>query len=278
MPEPDAGNLRLWAILLGVFAAVLSPISEILTGNPLPYLLVLTLLAGITWAVLRLGRQEMGLALGGAAGHFVALLYPVAAIGLLGILAWIAGRTGAEPVLTGENWKRLGLMFASTWVGTLITEEGFFRGALWGVSLRAKWKPLSVLLWTSIAFMAWHIAVPIIEEDFRLVTHQIPIYYGNVLLLGLAWGLLRLISGSILVACTAHASWNALAYVFFGYGMKSGALAVDRISLFGPERGVLGLVVNAAVVLLLLRWWRRGGNCLVRPIPRRGQVDATDIR
>jgi membrane protease YdiL (CAAX protease family) len=260
MPETAAGNMPRWAALLGIAAAVLAPVSEILTGSPLPYLLILTFLAGLTWAVLRLGLREMGLALGGASDHLVALLYPLVAIGVLGLLAWAARSTGTGPVFTGENWKRLGLMFASTWVGTLLTEEGFFRGALWGVSLRAKWKPLSVLLWTSIAFMAWHIAVPIIEEDFRLVSHQIPIYYGNVLLLGLAWGLLRMISGSILVACTAHASWNALAYVFFGYGMKSGALGVDRMTLFGPERGVLGLVVNTAVVLLLFRWWRRGSS------------------
>jgi membrane protease YdiL (CAAX protease family) len=257
MPEFTASSMRLWAVLLGVFAAVLAPVSEIVTGSPLPYLLVLTLLAGLTWGILRLSRREMGLMIGDASGHLVALLYPLAAVGVLAGLVWATGSAGAEPIFTGENAKRLGLMFVSTWVGTLLTEEGFFRGALWGVTARSKWKPMSVLLWTSIAFMAWHIAVPLIEEDFRLVTHQIPVYYGNVLLLGLAWGLLRLISGSILVTCTAHASWNALVYVLFGYGMKSGALGLDRISLFGPERGVLGLAVNAAVVLLLLAWWRK---------------------
>ena len=144
MAETDVGNLRLWAILLGVAAAVLAPISEIITGSPLPYLLVLTLIAGLTWAILRLGRREMGLALGGPTRHLVALLYPVAAIGVLGVLTWAVAGTGTEPVFTGENWKRLGLMFLSTWVGTLLTEEGFFRGALWGVSLRAGWKPRSV--------------------------------------------------------------------------------------------------------------------------------------
>lgn len=261
MTESTGTDLKRWAVLLGVCAAVLAPVSEIVTGSPLPYLLVLTLLAGLTWGILRLSRQEMGLSVGGLTNHLVALLYPLAAVGMLAGLVWATGSAGAGPVFTGENAKRLGLMFVSTWVGTLLTEEGFFRGALWGVSHRSGWKPMSVLLWTSIAFMAWHIAVPIIEEDFRLVTQQIPIYYGNVLLLGLAWGLLRMISGSILVTCTAHASWNALVYVLFGYGMKSGALDVSRLSLFGPERGVLGLVVNAAIVLLLLRWWRkRKGN------------------
>lgn len=226
----------------------------------MPYLLVLTLLAGLTWGILRLSRLEMGLSAGGAAGHLVALLYPMAAIGGLAVLALAAGDAGPGPVLTGEAGRKLGLMFVSTWLGTLLTEEGFFRGALWGVSRRSGWRPRLILLWTSIAFMAWHIAVPIIEEDFRLVTHQIPIYYANVFLLGLAWGLLRMVSGSILVACTAHASWNAFAYVLFGYGMKSGVLGVSRVSVFGPERGVLGIAVNAAVALLLLMWWRRRGS------------------
>jgi membrane protease YdiL (CAAX protease family) len=257
MPEFMATSLRLWAVLLGICAAVLAPVSELLTGSPYPYLLVLTVLTGITWGILRLGRREMGLVFGGAPNHLLALLYPVVAIGILGLLAWVTGGTGSDPVFTGENWRRLGLMFLSTWIGVLITEEGFFRGALWGLSTRSGWKPISVLLWTSIAFLAWHIAVPIIEEDFRLVANQIPIYYGNVLLLGLAWGLLRMLSGSVLVACTAHASWNALVYVFFGYGMKSGALGVARIGVFGPERGVLGLAVNAVVVLVLLLRWRR---------------------
>lgn len=257
MPETTASSMRRWAVLLGVCAAVLAPVSEIVTGSPLPYLLVLTLLAGLTWAVLRLSRSEMGLSIGGPPAILLPSFTPWLQSACL--QAW-SGRAVAQarnrslPARPQRDW--VSCSPRPGWARCL-QRKASSEEPSGGVTARSRWKPISVLVWTSIAFMAWHIAVPLIEEDFRLVTHQIPIYYANVLLLGLAWGLLRLISGSILVACTAHASWNALVYVFFGYGMKSGALGVSRLSLFGPERGVLGLAVNAAVVLLLLMWWRK---------------------
>jgi hypothetical protein len=89
------------------------------------------------------------------------------------------------------------------------------------------------------------------------------------MLLGLCWGLLRMGSGSVLVACTAHASWNALVYVLFGYGMQNGLLGIDNITIFGPERGVLGLLVNGAVVTLLFMWALRRG-AMNAPQPREG--------
>lgn len=247
MPRP-----ALAFAVLALTAALLAPGLELLTGSPLPYLLVLTVLTGFIWAAWRLRRHEFGWSWGGRA-HFTALLYPLAPLGLLAALAVLLGDTDFSALEPDQLLRRLGLMFLSTWLGTLITEEGLYRGALWGLGRRAGWSPVRLVVATSLAFAAWHVAVPIIEADFKLPAAQIPVYLANVVLLGLAWGLLRQRSGSILVACTAHASWNALVYVFFGYGERIGQLGSERIALLDPERGLLGVTVNTLVVLWLVK-------------------------
>jgi membrane protease YdiL (CAAX protease family) len=244
---------------------VLSPALELATGSPLPFMLVLMLLIPAVWWWARLSRAEVGLRIGSAQHHAIAAIYPLIAVGSLAGIATLAGDIDPGFRFSGVVLQDLAIMLASTWLGTLITEEGFFRGALWGLSTRARWSRGVVLLWTSLAFAAWHIAVPLIEEPFRLPAAQLPVYLLNASLLGIAWGLLRLGSGSVPVACSAHAVWNALVYVLFGYGLKSTALGVSRIDLFDPERGLLGLAVNVSVVLLLLAWVRRRGIALGRP-------------
>ncbi len=251
------------AIAFGIAAAVLAPVLELATGSPLPYLFVLTVLAGLAWGIWRLRRGEFGWRWGGR-DHLVALTYPVLAMAPLVILALIFGRVAIDSTELPSAAGEFGLMIASTWVGVLITEDGFFRGALWGLGVRAGWTRRMVLVWTSLAFLAWHVAVPLIEEGFKLPAAQIPVYYANVLLLGLCWGLLRLVSGSLLVPVTAHAIWNGLAYVLFGYGTKNGLLGIEQVGIYGPERGVLGVGVNLAVLIWMLRWAGRRGVDLNR--------------
>jgi membrane protease YdiL (CAAX protease family) len=255
------GRKTLWAILAGLIVAVLSPILELIAGHPFPYLLPLLAGAVLIWVITKLSRRDMGIRAGRPRDHILALLYPIGAIGLITLIARLTGNLGPGPWGEG-GLSELGLMFVSTWIGVLLTEEGFYRGALWGLGARAGWRPFSVLLWTSLAFLAWHIAVPIIEEEFMLPHHQIPIYYVNVLLLGFCWGLLRMGSGSVMVACTAHASWNALVYILFGYGTQTGSLGITNITTFGPERGVLGLLINGIAVTLLAIWALRRADTL----------------
>ena len=57
--------------------------------------------------------------------------------------------------------------------------------------------------------------------------------------MGAAWGLLRWISGSVIVASLSHGAWNGLVYALFGFGTRVGALGVQDTALFGPEVGVL---------------------------------------
>ena len=87
-----------------------------------------------------------------------------------------------------------------------------------------------------------------------------------MVLLGLAWGLVRHRSGSLLVACTAHASWNATAYTLFGFGARTGALGLADTTWWAPERGWGGLILNALVVVVV---WRVG-RPLMAGAPRSG--------
>jgi membrane protease YdiL (CAAX protease family) len=114
-----------------------------------------------------------------------------------------------------------------------------------------------VLIWTAAVFALWHLPVALLEKNFTLPPRVIPVYVANAFLIGLGWGIIRRASGSVLTAALSHGVWNALAYVLFGYGAKAGVLEVSAYTTFGPERGVVGIVLNAAAVVLLWRWLKR---------------------
>jgi len=97
-----------------------------------------------------------------------------------------------------------------------------------------------VLIYTSIAFSAWHISAVTLDTDYRPASFQLPIFLINAAVIGIVWGMLRWISGSIVVASCSHGLWNGITYVFFGFGTKAGALGIRNTALFGPEIGVLG--------------------------------------
>ena len=108
-----------------------------------------------------------------------------------------------------------------------------------------------VLIWSSIAFALWHVSAATLDPDFRPLPAQIPIYLCNAAAMGLIWGLLRARSGSIIVASCSHGLWNGMAYVFFGFGTRSGALGIRNTDVFGPEIGLLGLGLNLIFAFLL---------------------------
>jgi membrane protease YdiL (CAAX protease family) len=78
----------------------------------------------------------------------------------------------------------------------------------------------------------------------------------NAAVMGAVWGLLRCISGSVIVASLSHGLWNGMDYVCFGFGTKIGALGIKNTALYGPEVGVLGLALNIAFLAALWRWWK----------------------
>ena len=91
---------------------------------------------------------------------------------------------------------------------------------------------------------------------------QVVIFIANAAVMGAIWGLLRLLSGSIVVSSVSHSVWNALAYVLFGEGPKIGLLGVTQTGLYGAEVGVVGLLLNCIFVLTL---FAAGRSRLVAP-------------
>jgi membrane protease YdiL (CAAX protease family) len=207
------------------------------------------------WALDRFSRSSMGFAWAGARHFALAALYPVVVLGAVALVSKVAGAVD----VTQTNWQKAGINFLLVSVSTVlvatITEEGFFRGWLWASLTRAGQKPSRVLLWTSLAFSLWHLSAVALKTGFDLPARQIPIFMVNAAIMGAIWGLLRWISGSVIVASLSHGVWNGGAYVLFGYSTKVGALGIQETALYGPEVGVLGLALNIIFAAALWRWW-----------------------
>ena len=222
--------------------------------------LALTPLMLLLWYLDRLSRSEMGFKWGRPADYALALLYPLVVIGLIAIVATFAGAAD----LSKTNWQKallnLLIMTISTALVAILTEEGFFRGWLWGSLRRRRISESHVLIYTSIAFSAWHISAITLATDYRPAPSQVPVFLINAAVIGIVWGMLRWMSGSIIVASCSHGLWNGIAYVFFGFGTKIGALGIRNTAIFGPEIGVLGLIVNAILAWLLWQIWRTRRN------------------
>jgi membrane protease YdiL (CAAX protease family) len=206
------------------------------------------------WAVQRLTKREVGIALGNPKSYLFALAYAVGIIGSIALGAWAAQLIDLKDYSAATVFRRLSLNFFVTFVLALITEEGFFRGALWGSCERAGFSPAKTVVWTSLAFGLWHFAVPIVDPDFAQPLSKVPQYVMGSTAFGVAMGLLRLRSGSIVVPSFCHALWNASVYTFFGAGEKVGQLGIADSSVWDPERGYAGLIL-AVLVAVLLWWW-----------------------
>ena len=114
----------------GIVAATAT--NAILPGNG-AFLLLPVLL--ICWYLQRFSRKEMGFVVGRADYYGLGLLHPVLVLSLLALVAWAAGAVNVE----NANWSGIALIFAiqalATMLVTLVTEDGFFRGWLWAISL-----------------------------------------------------------------------------------------------------------------------------------------------
>lgn len=215
--------------------------------------LPLCLLMIAFWRYERHSRRDIGFVAGRAGDYALAVLYPVV---VLGVIAAIALATGAAST-QGLEWRTTGrdilLISVTTMIVAAITEEGFFRGWLWASLQRRRMSERSVVLWTSIAFSLWHLSAVALDTGFDLPASRIPIFMVNATLLGIVWGMLRSISGSVIVASVSHGLWNGLTYPLFAFGTKTGALGISDVSLYGPEVGLLGIVFNSLFILFLSR-------------------------
>ena len=192
----------------------------------------------------------------------LAILYPLVVLGAIVFVSAALGAVDLSHTNWAKAWLNFGLISISTVVVGLLTEEGFFRGWFWASLEQAGETPGCTLFWSSVAFALWHVSAVMLPTGFNPPLAQVPVYLVNAAIIGAIWGILRWISGSIIVTSVSHGLWNGGAYVLFGFGSKTGALGIRNTAMFGPEVGILGLVFNIIFVAIL--WLLAQRMCAAR--------------
>ncbi len=245
-----------WLPVAGVLVAIAITASMDASGLSAFSALPLLPLAAVLWLIQRFSRSSVGLVWGRLASYWPAAAFPVAVIGTLAATALVAGAIDLSHTDWSKAWLNLAIVSLSTFLVAILTEEGFFRGWLWASLERSGSTRSGVVLWSSVAFALWHVSAVTLPTGFDLPAAQVPVFLVNAAVLGAVWGLLRARSGSLIVSSLSHGLWNGLAYVFFGYGTKAGALGVADTARFGPEVGLLGLALNCSVLSVSWWWWK----------------------
>ena len=247
-------SMSLQRPVLGVLLAIAITTAMDATGLTAFSALPLCPLLVLFWYLGRFSRTQMGFVWGQWKHYALATLHPIIVIGIIVLSAAVAGAIDISKTEWPKVWLNFALVSSSTFLIVAITEEGFFRGWLWGSLVRAGQNPRGVLIYSSIAFALWHLSPVLLDTGFNPPPAQIPVFILNAAVLGAIWGLLRGISGSVLVASLAHGLWNGGAYVLFGFGTRTGALGIENTALYGPEIGMLGLGLNVLFAAALWRW------------------------
>jgi membrane protease YdiL (CAAX protease family) len=209
----------------------------------------------IFWGLYRYPRRAVGFALGNAKGYALAIFYPVLVIGILTALAFANDSVDLTKTQWPKVTQELAIIAAFTFVIAIFTEEGFFRGWLWAALNDAGLSKSKIIIFTSIAFSLWHAPEVTLSSEFALPIAQIPVLLINAVVVGAIWGILRDLSGSVIVASLSHGVWNAGAYVLFGDDLQAGALGIKNTNYLGPEHGLLGLALNLLVLIFLWQYW-----------------------
>ncbi|MEM7086586.1 MAG: CPBP family intramembrane glutamic endopeptidase [Bacteroidota bacterium] len=237
--------------VLAVLLAIAISATMDFTGYTLFSALPLVVIIALFWLLLRLSKKEIGLKFGPLKYYGIALLYPLLVLGATGLIAYIYGDFSVKEINIKNELLNLGVGLVIGPIMLMLTEEGFFRGWLWGAFRKARFSPNQTLYITSGCFVLWHISAVTCGSDFSLPITQVPVYLTNALFLGLIWGTMRMASGSIIAPAFCHAVWNTFAYGLFGFGEKTGILGVSNTALLGPEVGYLGILLNGLFFLWL---------------------------
>ena len=239
--------------IAGVIAAIVITTAMDATGYFVFSALMLFPLGALLWTLQKFTKKEIGLSWGDLRSYGWAIAYPVVVLGLAAAIATVLGAIDTNSTDWNKTLMNIGLMSSAGVLLTMITEEGFFRGWLWASLKRAGQSDKAVLLWTTFAFIIWHVSAVTLDTGFDLPAREIPIYLINGTILGLIWGIMRMVSGSILVPAVSHAIWNGIDYPLFGFGEKVGALGITETQIYGPEVGLLGIVLGLAFLALIWR-------------------------
>ena len=125
------------AAVIGTSAAII--ITTAMDANGLSTFSALPLLplAALFWYLQRFSRAEMGVQRGSARGYGLALAYPLVVLGLAAVVAFAAGAMDVADTDWHKTLLNVGLISSIGVVMGLLTEEGFFRGWLWGALERS---------------------------------------------------------------------------------------------------------------------------------------------
>lgn len=241
-------------VLFGVAAAAVAiVVTTTMDGTGLTAFSALPLLpiALALWWLVGGDRRSVGLVVGSARSYLIAAAYPLLVIGLATTIALGAGAGTIARIDWPTTIRQVAIAATATIVVAVLTEEGFFRGALWRALNRGDDTGWRTVLWTSVAFALWHISAVTLPTGFDLPRAEIPVFLVNAAVMGAIWGTLRFASGSIVVSSVSHGIWNGLTYVLFGYGRRTGALGVARVDIYGTEIGFVGLLLNVLALALL---------------------------
>jgi len=249
-----AMDRKLWPATGGTIAAIAVTTTLDATGYTMLSALPLMPLAGLFWFLQRFSTQEMGLLWGQVRHYGVALAYPIFVLGVTTLVAVAFGAVDTSDTDWNKTIANIGLMSSTGILMVLITEEGFFRGWLWASLKRGGQSDTQVLAWSTLAFTAWHISAITLDTGFDIPANEVPVYLINATLIGGVFGLIRLMSGSVIAPTLCHAVWNGLDYPLFGYGEKVGALGIQQTHIYGSEVGILGIGLNLVFFACL---WRK---------------------
>jgi membrane protease YdiL (CAAX protease family) len=183
----------------------------------------------------------------------------------IALVAWLTGAVNLQSTDWSKTLLELGVNALVTFLLATVTEDGFFRGCLWASLKRAGLNEQHIVLVTGIAFGVWHLPYTLLTAGYSNVAAEAPLLIINASILGIALGLLRLHSGSVLVPAAIHGIWNGAVYGLFNFGGDVGVLGIQNVTIFGPEAGVLAVLLNLGYTIGL--WWWYGRTVATRAVP-----------
>lgn len=234
-----------------ILVMICSALAPIIFNNVQLEALVIFPIVLILAYLTKMNGKELGLEFGKLRDYIWAILYPLSICLVIIIIALITGNIN-QVNYSNEMMDKIAYLFFFTLILAFTTEEGFFRGWLFGILERDQINPKLILLLTALAFASWHL--PLFFLNPGLTWSMLPIYITGGIIAGLIFGLLRYISGSIIVSSFSHAIWNTIVYSLFGFGSNIGILGIKMTSIYSPESGLLGLVIGVVFVAILWFW------------------------
>ena len=234
-----------------LFVLIISSLAPIILNNEQLQAAVLFPMILILIYLTKINGKYLGLEFGSFRDYFWAILYPLGICLPIILIALMAGNI-SEINYPKEMTGKIAYLFFMTLILAFTTEEGFFRGWLFGILEMDQINPKLILILTSLAFALWHFPLFIIDPGF--VWSMLPLYLIGGIVSGMIFGLLRYISGSIIVSSFSHALWNTIVYILFGVGSSVGILNIKMTGFYHPESGLLGLIFGIIFMGILWFW------------------------